>query len=136
MKKVYKSLVIIVIAILIIVGLKVNYESSKIDAQIIDSVRTLMNSQQPDIEVLSTSDADKLTEFKETITAQGYTDIEISGYMPDDEDNVYILVKAKNKDEKIGNGIFYITVRLTENQNIESLIISSIVKIREDKENF
>ena len=136
MKKVYKSLVIIVIAILIIVGLKVNYESSKIDAQIIDSVRTLMNSQQPDIEVLSSSDADKLTEFKETITAQGYTDIEISGYMPDDEDNVYILVKAKNKDEKIGNGIFYITVRLTENQNIESLIISSIVKIREDKENF
>lgn len=136
MKKVYKSLVVIVIAILIIVGLKVNYESSKIDAQIIDSVRTLMNSQQPDIEVLSTSDADKLTEFKETITAQGYTDIEISGYMPDDEDNVYILVKAKNKDEKIGNGIFYITVRLTENQNIESLIISSIVKIREDKENF
>ena len=95
-----------------------------------------MNSQKPDIEVLSTSDADKLTEFKETITAQGYTDIEISGYMPDDEDNVYILVKAKNKDEKIGNGIFYITVRLTENQNIESLIISSIVKIREDKENF
>ena len=136
MKKVYKSLVVIVIAILIIVGLKVNYESSKIDARIIDSVRTLMNSQQPDIEVLSTSDADKLTEFKETITAQGYTDIEISGYMPDDEDNVYILVKAKNKDEKIGNGIFYITVRLTENQNIESLIISSIVKIREDKENF
>ena len=136
MKKVYKSLVIIVIAILIIVGLKVNYESSKIDAQIIDSVRTFMNSQKPDIEVLSTSDADKLTEFKETITAQGYTDIEISGYMPDDEDNVYILVKAKNKDEKIGNGIFYITVRLTENQNIESLIISSIVKIREDKENF
>lgn len=136
MKKVYKSLVVIVIAILIIVGLKVNYESSKIDAQIIDSVRTLMNSQKPDIEVLSTSDADKLTEFKETITAQGYTDIEISGYMPDDEDNVYILVKAKNKDEKIGNGIFYITVRLTENQNIESLIISSIVKIREDKENF
>ena len=136
MKKVYKSLVVIVIAILIIVGLKVNYESSKIDAQIIDSARTLMNSQQPDIEVLSISDADKLTEFKETITAQGYTDIEISGYMPDDEDNVYILVKAKNKDEKIGNGIFYITVRLTENQNIESLIISSIVKIREDKENF
>ena len=136
MKKVYKSLVVIVIAILIIVGLKVNYESSKIDAQIIDSVRTFMNSQKPDIEVLSTSDADKLTEFKETITAQGYTDIEISGYMPDDEDNVYILVKAKNKDEKIGNGIFYITVRLTENQNIESLIISSIVKIREDKENF
>ena len=136
MKKVYKSLVVIVIAILIIVGLKVNYESSKIDAQIIDSVRTIMNSQKPDIEVLSTSDADKLTEFKETITAQGYTDIEISGYMPDDEDNVYILVKAKNKDEKIGNGIFYITVRLTENQNIESLIISSIVKIREDKENF
>lgn len=136
MKKVYKSLVVIVIAILIIVGLKVNYESNKIDAQIIDSVRTLMNSQKPDIEVLSTSDADKLTEFKETITAQGYTDIEISGYMPDDEDNVYILVKAKNKDEKIGNGIFYITVRLTENQNIESLIISSIVKIREDKENF
>ena len=136
MKKVYKSLVVIVIAILIIVGLKVNYESSKIDAQIIDSVRTLMNSQKPDIEVLSISDADKLTEFKETITAQGYTDIEISGYMPDDEDNVYILVKAKNKDEKIGNGIFYITVRLTENQNIESLIISSIVKIREDKENF
>ena len=136
MKKVYKSLVVIVIAILIIVGLKVNYESSKIDAQIIDSVRTLMNSQKPDIEVLSSSDADKLTEFKETITAQGYTDIEISGYMPDDEDNVYILVKAKNKDEKIGNGIFYITVRLTENQNIESLIISSIVKIREDKENF
>ena len=136
MKKVYKSLVVIVIAILIIVGLKVNYESSKIDAQIIDSVRTLMNSQKPDIEVLSTSDADKLTEFRETITAQGYTDIEISGYMPDDEDNVYILVKAKNKDEKIGNGIFYITVRLTENQNIESLIISSIVKIREDKENF
>ena len=136
MKKVYKSLVVIVIAILIIVGLKVNYESNKIDAQIIDSVRTLMNSQRPDIEVLSTSDADKLTEFKETITAQGYTDIEISGYMPDDEDNVYILVKAKNKDEKIGNGIFYITVRLTENQNIESLIISSIVKIREDKENF
>ena len=136
MKKVYKSLVVIVIAILIIVGLKVNYESSKIDAQIIDSVRTLMNSQKPDIEVLSTSDADKLTEFKETITAQGYTDIEISGYMPDDEDNVYILEKAKNKDEKIGNGIFYITVRLTENQNIESLIISSIVKIREDKENF
>ena len=43
MKKVYKSLVVIVIAILIIVGLKVNYESSKIDAQIIDSVRTLMN---------------------------------------------------------------------------------------------
>ena len=136
MKKVYKSLVVIVIAILIIVGLKVNYESNKIDAQIIDSVRTLMNSQKPDIEVLSTSDADKLTEFKETITAQGYTDIEISGYMPDDEDNVYILVKAKNKDEKIGNGIFYITVRLTENQNIESLIISSIVKIRKDKENF
>lgn len=95
MKKVYKSLVVIVIAILIIVGLKVNYESSKIDAQIIDSVRTLMNSQKPDIEVLSTSDADKLTEFKETITAQGYTDIEISGYMPDDEDNVYILGKAK-----------------------------------------
>ena len=56
--------------------------------------------------------------------------------MPDDEDNVYILGKTKNKDEKIGNGIFYITVRLTENQNIESLIISSIVKIREDKENF
>ena len=136
MKKVYKSLVVIVIAILIIVGLKVNYESSKIDARIIDSVRTLMNSQQPDIEVLSSSDADKLTEFKETINAQGYTDIEISGYMPDDEDNVYILGKAKNKDEKIGNGIFYITVRLTENQNIESLIISSIVKIREDKENF
>ena len=136
MKKVYKSLVVIVIAILIIVGLKVNYESSKIDAQIIDSVRTLMNSQKPDIEVLSTSDADKLTEFKETITAQGYTDIEISGYMPDDEDNVYILGKTKNKDEKIGNGIFYITVRLTENQKIESLIISSILKIREDKENF
>lgn len=102
-----------------------------------DSVSSLINLESPKENIFSEKDEAKLLEFGEILKEKGYMDIGISEYMPEGEYIVYLLAEAKNsKNEEIEKEIFYITVKLTENDSVEELIVSSMVNIKENKDNF
>lgn len=136
-----KSLYIYLLGLVLVLGLiffpRVNNQDSKINFLISDSVSSLINLESPKENICSEEDEAKLMEFGEILKEKGYIDISISEYMPEGEDRVYLLAEAKNSNnEEIEKGIAYITVKLTENERVEELIVSSIVTIRENKDNF
>ena len=136
MKKRYIYIAMLVLISLGIIFININ-SSEKADSQISKAISDIINMENPKQSIISSDDEAKLIEFIEKLKEKGYTDIQISEYMPDGENIVYLLAQAQNStDEEIEKGVFYITVTLTEQKKVQDLIVSSVVNIRKNKDNF
>lgn len=136
MKKRYIYIAMLVLISLGIIFININ-SSEKADILVSKAISDIINMENPKQSIISSDDEAKLIEFIEKLKEKGYTEIQISEYMPDGENIVYLLAQAQNSaDEEIEKGVFYITVTLTEQKKVQDLIVSSVVNIRKNKDNF
>ncbi|MBP2027767.1 hypothetical protein J2Z35_001565 [Acetoanaerobium pronyense] len=137
MKRRYIYIAMLVLLSLGIIFINIKSSSEKANSQISKAISDIINMENQKQSIISSDDEAKLIEFIEKLKEKGYTDIKISEYMPEEENIVYLLAQAKNSaDEEIEKGIFYITVTLTEQKEVQDLIVSSVVNIRKNKDNF
>lgn len=137
MKKRYIYIAMLVLLSLGIIFINIKSSSDKADILVSKAISDIINMENPKQSIISSDDEAKLIEFIEKLKEKGYTDIHISEYMPDGENIVYLLAQVQNSaDEEIEKGVFYITVTLTEQKKVQDLVVSSVVNIRKNKDNF